>query len=130
MADSNLYALGEEYDKYKKKGLQLTEVEKLEKKEVLTKIVEQLGLPGTSAASILSTLGKPDELTPVLEKEIKTASLLPGPVIDAKVDPNPNSNNLQPYYFVYYIGSKSEYYYFKIDAVKETVITSDWKKGE
>ncbi|CAO3651585.1 unnamed protein product [Cunninghamella echinulata] len=127
MADTGLHTLGQEYQKYKNKGLQLNEKEKQEKKELLTKIVEQLGLPGIAAADILSTLGKPDELTPVLQKDIKTASLLPGPVMDSKVDTN---SNLPPYYFVYYLGSKSEYYYFKIDAVKETVITSDWKNDD
>ncbi|KAI9302291.1 hypothetical protein BJ944DRAFT_290269 [Cunninghamella echinulata] len=127
MADTGLYSLGQEYQKYKNKGLQLDEKEKQEKKELLTKIVEQLGLPGIAAANILSVLGKPDELTPVLQKDVKTASLLPGPVMDSKVDSN---SNLPPFYFVYYLGSKSEYYYFKIDAVKETVITSDWKNDD
>ncbi|KAI9483060.1 MAG: hypothetical protein EXX96DRAFT_478715, partial [Benjaminiella poitrasii] len=40
-----------------------------------------------------------------------------------------DSANQQPFYFVYYLEPKKDYLYFKIDPVKETVITSDWRKS-
>lgn len=39
---------------------------------------DQLGLPGTPAADILSKLGKPDELTPSLDQSPATIQTMPG----------------------------------------------------
>jgi len=39
---------------------------------------DQLGLPGTPAADILSKLGKPDELTPTLDHSQASIQTMPG----------------------------------------------------
>ncbi|KAI8088878.1 uncharacterized protein BX664DRAFT_331644 [Halteromyces radiatus] len=119
MADGNLHQLGEEYQQLRQTPNQKDKQER--KYQVMNTIVEQLGLPGTPAADILSTLGKPDEMTPLLQHEV-APTMMPGPVID-----DGHSTTIRPpYYFVYYCQGKQDYYYFKIDSVKETVITSDW----
>lgn len=43
---------------------------------------DQLGLPGTPAADILSKLGKPDELTPTLDHSQISVQTMPGKLND------------------------------------------------
>lgn len=43
---------------------------------------DQLGLPGTPAADILSKLGKPDELTPTLDHSQVSVQTMPGKLND------------------------------------------------
>ncbi|KAI8339988.1 hypothetical protein BC941DRAFT_468264 [Chlamydoabsidia padenii] len=126
MTDVNLHTLGEEYQQLRHiatdKG---SDEQQLERKyNVMNTIVEQLGLPGTPAADILSTLGKPDELVPLLQNDA-TSLMMPGPVMEGQ-----SSTARPPYYFVYYCRGKQDSFYFKIDSVKETVITSDWRREE
>ncbi|KAI8143802.1 hypothetical protein BJV82DRAFT_609493 [Fennellomyces sp. T-0311] len=94
-----------------------------EKFKVMKALGDQLGLPNTPAADILARLGKPDELTQSLQSQSASVPVMPGPAIDAAVE---TQQQQPPYYFVYYWRQKSEYLYFKIDPVKETVITSEW----
>ncbi|KAL1928837.1 hypothetical protein VTP01DRAFT_2623 [Rhizomucor pusillus] len=89
---------------------------------------DQLGLPGTPAAQILSHLGKPDELTPTLQHSAGVP-VMPGPAISGGSEVSATQQQ-PPYYLVYYWRQKHDYLYFKIDPVKETVITSDWHKTE
>ncbi|KAI7907754.1 uncharacterized protein BX663DRAFT_491928 [Cokeromyces recurvatus] len=98
-----------------------------EKYKIMKTLGDQLGLPGTSAADILSKLGKPDELTPSLEHSTEAVlQTMPGPTIPTA---SSATTNQQPFYFVYYLEPKKDYLYFKIDPIKETVITSDWRKS-
>ncbi|ORZ14483.1 hypothetical protein BCR42DRAFT_417001 [Absidia repens] len=128
MADVNLHALGEEFQQLRQKsGKDLSEQDQERKQQVMNSIVEQLGLPGTPAADLLSTLGKPDEMVPLLQYDNDqqvSAQVMPGPVLDGQ---QAASTVRPPYYFVYYCRGKHDHYYFKIDSVKETVITSDWR---
>ncbi|SAM09582.1 hypothetical protein [Absidia glauca] len=116
MTDINLHALGEEYQQLRHVTAGKGSDEQQEKKYlVLNTIVEQLGLPGTPAADILSTLGKPDELVPLLQHDA-SAMMMPGPVMGGS-----STAARPPYYFVYYNKGKHDYFYFKIDSVKETL---------
>ncbi|KAL9548557.1 hypothetical protein MBANPS3_005627 [Mucor bainieri] len=103
-----------------------------EKYQVMKALGDQLGLPGTPAADILSKLGKPDELTPTLDHSQASIQTMPGPAIPASGDGNANesSANQQSFYFVYNLVPKKHYLYFKIDPVNEKVITSDWHKSD
>ncbi|KAG2208273.1 uncharacterized protein EV154DRAFT_460870 [Mucor mucedo] len=96
-----------------------------EKYTVLKALGEQLGLPGTPAADILSRLGKPDEMTPSIGQQSATIQTMPGPVIPG----GSSGESAQSFYFVYNITPKKDYLYFKIDPVKETVITSGWNRS-
>ncbi|CAO3590596.1 unnamed protein product [Absidia cylindrospora] len=130
MADVNLHALGEEFQQLRRQfGKDLCPQDQERKQQVMNSIVEQLGLPGTPAADILSTLGKPNEMVPLLQYDNDqqvSAQLMPGPVVDG--DGQQTASAVRPpYYFVYYCRGKHDHYYFKIDSVKETVITSDWR---
>ncbi|KAI8080270.1 uncharacterized protein B0P05DRAFT_540644 [Gilbertella persicaria] len=95
-----------------------------EKYHVMKALGEQLGLPGTPAADILSKLGKPDELTPTLDQSSASIQTMPGPAI-----PTSEQSTQHPFYFVYHLKPKQDYLYFKIDPVKETVIISDWHRS-
>ncbi|KAI9366685.1 hypothetical protein BD770DRAFT_311944 [Pilaira anomala] len=99
-----------------------------EKYKVLKALGDQLGLPGTPAADILSRLGKPDELTPSLQQQSAAVLTMPGPAIPAG-DGASAEGASQAFYFVYNLRPKEDYLYFKIDPVKETVITSDWHRS-
>ncbi|KAL7324550.1 hypothetical protein PS15p_209729 [Mucor circinelloides] len=103
-----------------------------EKYQVMKALGDQLGLPGTPAADILSKLGKPDELTPTLDHSQASIQTMPGPAIPSSGGGNANENsaNQQSFYFVYNLVPKKHYLYFKIDAVNEKVITSDWHKSD
>lgn len=94
---------------------------------------DQLGLPGTPAADILSKLGKPDELTPSLDQSSATIQTMPGKQIYASGE-TANDNTVihnfkgpaipaggasaesaaQAFYFVYNVRPKQEYLYFKV----------------
>ncbi|GAA5812720.1 hypothetical protein MFLAVUS_006178 [Mucor flavus] len=100
-----------------------------EKYTVLKALGEQLGLPGTPASDILSKLGKPDELTPSLQQKSATIQTMPGPAIPAGEGGASAESAGQAFYFVYNLRPKEDYLYFKIDPVKETVITSDWHRS-
>ncbi|KAG1452937.1 hypothetical protein G6F56_007693 [Rhizopus delemar] len=93
-----------------------------EKYQVMKALSDQLGLPGTPAADILSKLGKPNEMTASLDQGVSIQTM-PGPVVPESTAEN---SGLVPFYFVYNLIPKKLYLFFKIDPVKETVITSDW----
>lgn len=120
---------------------------------VFQALSDQLGLPGTPAADILSKLGKPNEMTASLDQGVsiqtmpgkspdslcRLSHLFEGPVVPESTAEN---SGLVPFYFVYNLIPKKLYLFFKvntytiialtnhfgkkIDPVKETVITSDW----
>ncbi|KAG0793734.1 hypothetical protein G6F29_010133 [Rhizopus arrhizus] len=100
-----------------------------EKYQVMKALGDQLGLPGTPAADILSKLGKPDEMTPSLEHGQVSIQTMPGPVIPESASTANEHGGQVPYYFVYNLVPKKAYLYFKIDPIKETVITSDWNNS-
>ncbi|KAF7729228.1 hypothetical protein EC973_004757 [Apophysomyces ossiformis] len=131
MAEDNLSALAQKFQELRSRpgkygGGEHDEVVDSpdgEKFQVMKALGDQLGLPGTPAATILSHLGKPDELTLMLPQA--ALPTMPGPAImteSAQADPSQQ----QPFYFVYYWRHKHDYLYFKIDPTKETVITSQW----
>ncbi|CAO3611631.1 unnamed protein product [Mucor hiemalis] len=122
MAEDNVNTLAEKYQQIRNSS-----GNEEEKHTVLKALGDQLGLPGTPAADILSKLGKPDELTPSLEHSSATVQTMPGPAIPAGGASTESA--AQAFYFVYNVRPKQEYLYFKIDPVKETVITSDWHKS-
>ncbi|KAJ2963906.1 hypothetical protein NQZ79_g1072 [Umbelopsis isabellina] len=86
---------------------------------------EHFGKPDTPATEVLSHLGKPDELSPVLPHEMSNqhVAAMPGPVV-------PGSESAQglekPYYLIYHWRGKHDYLWFKVDPAKETVLQSDW----
>ncbi|KAG0054835.1 hypothetical protein BGZ83_010287 [Gryganskiella cystojenkinii] len=123
-----------------------------EKHQVLQKLGEYFGKPGTPAADILSTMGQPDEIKQVLDEAFQS-SLMPGPVVggtgaaalsfsnnstgaglgdvsttmmpSGSTDPN-NSGAPQVMYFIYKWRGNHDYLWFEIDAIKEQVIKSSW----
>ncbi|KAI9255001.1 hypothetical protein EDC94DRAFT_618041 [Helicostylum pulchrum] len=54
---------------------------------------------------------------------------LKGPAIPAGEGGASAESTGQAFYFVYNLRPKEDYLYFKIDPVKETVITSDWHRS-
>ncbi|CDS08937.1 hypothetical protein LRAMOSA10297 [Lichtheimia ramosa] len=135
MSEESVIALGEKFQQLRNRpgkydGAEYDEnVDSFEgeKYKVMKGLSDQLGLPGTPAADVLARLGKPDELTPSLQGE-PAAPVMPGPVVGAGADAGVAATAAQqpPYYFVYYWRHKHDYLYFKIDPIKETVITSEW----
>ncbi|KAI8338810.1 hypothetical protein BD560DRAFT_412745 [Blakeslea trispora] len=99
-----------------------------EKYQVMKALGEQLGVSGTPAANILSKLGKPDELTPSLENADASIQTMPGPMMPSEGAAGTTASQ-PPFYFVYNLVPKKDYLYFKIDPVKEVVITSDWHRS-
>jgi len=92
-------------------------------------LAETLGLPGTPAADILQTMGKPDDLASKLDEvESIGIEMMPGPIIGSDDHPAPASSTSKQdsYYLVYYWRGRHDYLYFKVDAISEKVITSDW----
>ncbi|KAI7855914.1 hypothetical protein BDC45DRAFT_505052 [Circinella umbellata] len=136
MADESVIALGQKFQQLrgrpgKYNGGEYDEAidsPEGEKFKVMKSLGDQLGLPGTPAADILARLGKPDELTPSLQGDAAAAAipLMPGPTMDASATASTQQQQ-PPYFLVYYWRQKNDYLYFKIDPIKETVITSDWK---
>ncbi|KAG0171882.1 hypothetical protein DFQ28_008534 [Apophysomyces sp. BC1034] len=133
MADDNLTALAQRFQELRSRpgkygGGEHDEVVDSpdgEKFQVMEALGDQLGLPGTPAADILSRLGKPDELTLMLPHNV--VPTMPGPaILSGSVEAESLRQQQQPFYFVYYWRHKHDYLYFKIDPVKETVITSQW----
>ncbi|PHZ15858.1 uncharacterized protein RHIMIDRAFT_233467 [Rhizopus microsporus ATCC 52813] len=89
-----------------------------EKYQVMKALGDQLGLPGTPAAEILSKFGKPDEMTPSLGQGQASVAMMPGPVIPGSVTASSGEGSGQPpYYFVYYLIPKKEYLYFKVGSI-------------
>ncbi|RUS19840.1 hypothetical protein BC937DRAFT_86819 [Endogone sp. FLAS-F59071] len=104
-----------------------------EKHQVMKALGDQLGLPNTPASEILQRLGNPDDLTLMPPGDYPpTVAMMPGPVLPTAEQGAMNpalqqqQSQPQPYYLVYYWRGKHDYLYFKIDPVKETVITSGW----
>ncbi|OBZ91500.1 hypothetical protein A0J61_00448 [Choanephora cucurbitarum] len=95
-----------------------------EKYQVMKALGEQLGTADTPAANILSKLGKPDELVPTLDNGDASVQTMPGPMI-----PSEGAASQPPFYFVYNLRPKKDYLYFKIDPVKEVVISSGWHRS-
>ncbi|KAL0087796.1 hypothetical protein J3Q64DRAFT_1847919 [Phycomyces blakesleeanus] len=123
-----LSALSQKYQQLKTEGSDSND----NKYKVMKAMADQLGLPGTPAADILSHFGKPDELTPSLQQQGQAhIATMPGPAFDAATASALGGNQSNSsYYLVYYLKSKNEYLYFKVDSAKETVITSDWNLGQ
>lgn len=116
MTEVNLSILAERYQ-----ALRNEENAESEKQDVMKALGQQLGAEGNPAADILTRMGKPDELTPTLNASA-TMHTMPGPVM-------PSSATEPPYYFVYSL-NKDRSLYFKIDPVKETVISSGWTSAD
>ncbi|KAI8369419.1 uncharacterized protein BYT42DRAFT_584381 [Radiomyces spectabilis] len=118
----NLNTLGQRFQSLR------AEHDSEEKKNVMMALADQLGLPGTPAADILSRFGKPDELTPQLEGDNQAfVATMPGIALGEGGVSTNASGPEKAYYLVYYNKPQVDYLYFKIDPVKETVITSEWK---
>lgn len=97
---------------------------------------DQLGLPGTPAADILSKLGKPDEMTPSLEHGQVSIQTMPGkkrererkfmhmsvshsilgPMIPESASTANEHGGQVPFYFVYNLVPKKSYLYFKVSS--------------
>jgi hypothetical protein len=89
-----------------------------------------LGLPGTPAADILSSLGKPDEFTPSLDNTPASVLTMPGKKViciylfffsnsffKGPAIPSGGASaegGQQAYYFRYYVQPKKDYLYFKV----------------
>ncbi|KAI9495776.1 hypothetical protein BDB00DRAFT_811675 [Zychaea mexicana] len=135
MADESVVALGQRFQQLRGRpgkygGGEYDEAidsPEGEKFKVMKALGDQLGLPGTPAADLLARFGKPDELTPSLQSQGGGGAvpLMPGPTMDASAATGQQQQQ-PPYFLVYYWRQKSDYLYFKIDPIKETVITSDW----
>jgi len=96
--------------------------------QVMKALAETLGVPGTPAADILQTMGKPDELTSKLDVvENVEIEMMPGPIIGSDDDSALASTSEQgSYYLVYYWRGSHDYLYFKVDTVSEKVTASGW----
>ncbi|KAF9996689.1 hypothetical protein BGZ65_007726 [Modicella reniformis] len=96
-----------------------------QKHETLQKLGEYFGKPGTSAASIIDTMGQPDEMKQSMDEAFQ-ASLMPGPAIGGLGGPAANPSSQEVMYFVYKWRGNHDYLWFKIDAEKEEVLESSW----
>ncbi|ORX48546.1 hypothetical protein DM01DRAFT_1117296, partial [Hesseltinella vesiculosa] len=91
-----------------------------EQVQTLKTLYDTLGQQGTPATSLISQLGKPDEITHNLGQSI--IPTMPGPVLTESLTDEPPSM-----YFVYYANKdKSSYAAFKVDSDTETVQTAEW----
>ncbi|KAI8874854.1 hypothetical protein K501DRAFT_264332 [Backusella circina FSU 941] len=124
MSTDNINNLAQEFQELRNNA----DTNEEKKLQVMKALGDQLGLPGTPAAIILSSLGKPDELSPSLQNMPASVLTMPGPAIPSGA--SAESGQQQAYYFRYYVQPKKDFLYFKIDNDKETVITSGWQKPE
>ncbi|KAG0028165.1 hypothetical protein BGZ82_008574 [Podila clonocystis] len=120
-----------------------------EKHQLLQKLGEYFGKPGTPAANVLATMGEPDEIKPSLD-EIGQASLMPGHLVgggggmhaagghghaplatgaglgDFSTTMMPSQEPTQVMYFIYKWRGNHDYLWFKVDALEEQVVQSSW----
>ncbi|KAG0026467.1 hypothetical protein BGZ81_006333 [Podila clonocystis] len=120
-----------------------------EKHQLLQKLGEYFGKPGTPAADVLATMGEPDEIKPSLD-EIGQASFMPGHLVgggrgmlaaggpghaslatgagldDLSTTMMPSQESMQVMYFIYKWRGNHDYLWFKVDALKEQVVQSSW----
>ncbi|KAG0294479.1 hypothetical protein BGZ96_001074 [Linnemannia gamsii] len=115
-----------------------------EKHQILQKLGEYFGKPGTPAANILETMGQPDEIKKTMDEAFH-ASLMPGPMVSGGVAGqdlatgaglNDFNTTMMPtgatnagpqvMYFIYKWRNNHDYLWFKVNAVNEEVIESSW----